>query len=896
VLVLSCVFVMQGSGCDDEGDDVTIVGGDTLIESLFPGTPISDNNSGNDGQSLSHAELILNQGYVVFRNASNNTAILLYTDRAERLWAHFFDGAGFTPAVEIRGVNQLDYDEDLGTTSGGFGGSDENHQTWRSYQVLFLNTGGSSNANAAARNGDAIIVWNKLDFEPPGGADPDADSNFRLYGTYFDASLASTPVTGDVRHGFDTSATTIDFDNQAPGLGNDDHVSAAGFVSDSLVLTHAYPIHENILDQSEQGTTFELNLEEPTLSGDPTTFVYIVWRKANNDGTGASTGARYHQVQFDLTAATNDVPSEASLGAGVLPVPAGFSIDPGTNVDGGSGIDPSRDSGFVVHNGDMIWRTDILGGGTESTASVLFLTRFGAGVSSATIEFGDTSSSFLFPELPLKTNVYGADHGGLLSLYGFFGTTGAETLHVSKSDLDAPLARETAAISMGPLGGIMELHGTRINRTREWICVVHREEDAGPTNQVHLRAVQARGPGSGARTLANSLSPLVTPANQESTHTDYVTVQSEVANGMTNPFCGVQSDRNRINVAFQQRNQANTFNQRLKHNGLVFTADVTGAAPPTAVAALPGATDGFIDEHDTDYDLLGDDMRPVVTDLGVSSGAPLVYYLRNDNNPTDASAIGAFTEIRVFGRPGVPGGLPTLIGTNGTLVDNTINDPMWDSGEQPIDELSDEAPFGASNFLRVQTTPLNANVGSSPNHGGTFTHVFFEEARGGGNSLWSLKTRVFQKTAFSEAIPDGFGSAHAPPAPTAAPIALDGTGTNPPWVFPTFKDETTDVGVLGSMFVVQGNTVGVFFHSDTHFWYQEFDGSSWYLDAGLGDAQQIDNRFGADAFPGQDQMGYAFPGFSNSSCDDRAGTIACFVRNLPGDDPHVRRLFVRVID
>jgi hypothetical protein len=115
-------------------------------------------------------------------------------------------------------------------------------------------------------------------------------------------------------------------------------------------------------------------------------------------------------------------------------------------------------------------------------------------------------------------------------------------------------------------------------------------------------------------------------------------------------------------------------------------------------------------------------------------------------------------------------------------------------------------------------------------------------------------------------------------------------------VYPTFKDDNQDIGVIGDMFVVQGNAVGVFFQSDTHFWYQEHDGTGWFTDAGLGDAQQVDNQFGADAFPGHDQMAYAFPAFSNASCDNRIGTIACFVRNLQGDDPHVRRLFVRVIE
>jgi hypothetical protein len=92
----------------------------------------------------------------------------------------------------------------------------------------------------------------------------------------------------------------------------------------------------------------------------------------------------------------------------------------------------------------------------------------------------------------------------------------------------------------------------------------------------------------------------------------------------------------------------------------------------------------------------------------------------------------------------------------------------------------------------------------------------------------------------------------------------------------------------------------VFFQSDddqgAHFYYQEFNGSSWYTQNGVGDPQLIDNKYGSNAFFGHDQMGFAFPGFSNSDCDNRDGTIAVFVRNLPGDDPHVRRLFVRIVN
>jgi hypothetical protein len=881
VVILGCAFVVQGSGCD-EGDDITIIGGGaTLIESLFPGTPIADNTPGNDGQSLSHAELILNQGYVVFRNASNGTAILLYTDRAERLWAHYFDGTGFTPPVEIRGANQRDVDDDLGQMTAD---TDDEHETWRSYQVLFLNTAGHANGNAAARSGDALILWIKSDLQNE--SMPDEDDNFRLYGTYFDVSLAATPVAGDVRYGFDTTATPVDFDNFIQN-SDDDDVTGAGFVSDSLVRTHHFPAY---------GPSGSMTvLEEPALSGDPTSFVHIVFRKPAGPSGGPPIESRFHQVAFDLTSASNDVPSEPSLGAGILPLPVNLVINPANDVD---------DNGFVVHNGDMIWRApvfDVSEGPPPPSVPRLFLTRFAAGSAPSTIELGDAlAQGGQTPFPPLKSDVYGADHGGLLALYVFYPTAGGNILNVAKSDLDAPLARETTKISINPNSAPIDVDffATRINRTAEWIlaAMIELDDTAVGNNQVTAAAVQTRGPGDGARSLANSLSQVIRPPNQDLTTfgVDYLTLQSELADGTQDPFCGVQANRNRINFAFQQPNRSDQDLIQLLHNGLIFAADVTGSAPPTAVAAVP-VGEGLVDQHDDDFGILQDDLYPVLTDLGTASGAPVLYYLRNANNPLDAGQPGAFREIRVFGAPGVTGAAPTLIGTDGVLADNTVNDLMWDTSEDPIDELTN-AVVGNSKFLRVQTVPLNRDVVGAPNHAGTRTHVFWQEARGAGNSLWALRSRSFEKAAFSEASPAGFGGAHVPPAPTSPPVTLDGTGTNPPWLFPSFHADTGDVGVLGNILVVQGGIVGVFFHSDDHFWYQEHDGSSWYTAAGLGDAQQIDNQFGSDLFPGQDQMGYAFPAFSNASCDNRVGTIVCFVRSLPGDDRFVRRLFARVIE
>jgi hypothetical protein len=319
----------------------------------------------DDGRGFNHRDAKINKGLTVFWNSANGHAIVLYLDEYERLWAHHFDGTNFTTGVELIGPGQR-----AATPS-----TDDSYDEFENFRVLFLSTADHEDANAQARDGDALILWLRSDEEPSSaGLDPDANMNDRLYGTYFDVSERDV-VAGDegVHHGFQTMATVIDFDNKVPGAAGDDDVTNFGFVSDSLKWTHVYDAR---LAASREFPNIRLQnasshaIPPSTRSGDPTGMVFLVWRKGQRDGT-STVAERWHYLEFDLNQAGNALPAQASLGAGTVPPPTGVTLGEGSAVR----------METVVHNDCMIWR-----GTTDTGAVGLFLSCFRAGLAPVTIE------------------------------------------------------------------------------------------------------------------------------------------------------------------------------------------------------------------------------------------------------------------------------------------------------------------------------------------------------------------------------------------------------------------------------------------------------------------------------------------------------------------------------
>lgn len=875
-LLLFCA-VISLAGCGDDGS-TTIVQGVTLIGN-FPGTQITEYLVSDDGRAFNHSGAKINKGMQVFWNASNGHAIILYLDGWESLWAHHWNGTRFTPGVELRGPNQQDI------TRSEERQADNNFQDFGQFRVLFLNT------STGGRNGDAIILWTREDQPVPGSA-TDNQENTRLYGTYFDVSESGNATSaGDttVHYGFESLGQTIDFNN------SHDDVDTFGFVSDSLMYTHAHD--QRGRDSIEWPNRFDEGSEDAlppaTRSGDPTSYVFIVWNKDQRDFSGSGgTDDRFFALQFNLGQVGNALPVQTVLGQGLIDPVAGSTISDDTAV-----FDQ-----FLVHNGCMIWRAS-----TSTGAMGLFATCFDATGDLGTIEMsqsvldslavGTTIWAGTDPDMPLPANVYGGDHG-LTSLYAFFHVEASPNrIALAKLDLDTTFdqaAREIAQVDAANGGFIHLFNGekesftpeTRINRTSSWIFAAWLQGTApaqlagfsGP-RIIRMQGVQTRTSGT-ARSLPNSLisgGPFTAPnqALELTNFSGHMFIQSELADGTQDPLCGIQSNVNRINFLWHENSPLID----LKHNGLTITPSGSAGTPPTGTPSV--LSGGLITTVHQNW-VFDTTVHNVVTDLGNAAGDPLVYFVSNANNPIDPAAIGAFQERRVFGLACTPAAVPAdaaLVSTDGPNAEQTLNSNLDD------DSAVDDYEEPGSHFLQVKTTPSSRTAAA---HGGTRVHLFWRELRFGENSRAALKTRYFNKTGFNGG--SSFSAAHVPSL-AGAPTSLGGMNNDEEFIPPTVHPDGDEKGPFTAFCTAAGNTVGIYFTTSSHFWYQEFNGSSW-----LTAPEIIDNESPASIFYGRDQRAYAFPPMLLNTCDNLNGTILFYAKDPPGEDPGHRRQWVRVRD
>jgi hypothetical protein len=875
---LFCAAIGLAS-CDD-GGNTTIVEGITLVGN-FPGTEITEYLVSDDGRAFNHSGAKVNKGIQVFWNASNGHAIVLYLDGWERFWAHHWNGTRFTPGVELRGANQQDI------TQSEENQADNSFQNFGAFRVLFLNT------STGGRNGDAIILWTRQDAPIPGSS-TDTVENRRLYGTYFDVSESGNPTSvsdATVHYGFESQGTTIDFNN------SNDNVDCFGFVSDSLMYTHAFDQRsaESIEWPNQLDDGSEDALTPATRSGDPTSFVFIVWNKDQKDFVSVGPEDRFHALQFSLGQVGNAIPTQGSAAAGVITPIAGTTIPDGNAVE----------DRFLVHNGCMIWRASV-----DTGAQGLFATCFDATGNLGTIELTQSVLDSLavgvspwagtFPDFPLPANVYGDDHG-LTSIYAVYPVfrKGPTMLAASKLDVDVTFeqtAREIEQIDADNGVGVELFSGeknqwspeSRISRTSSWIFVSFLQGtlpaqlagSIGGTRFVRMHGIQTRTSAT-ARTLANSLvtgGPFLAPNEvaNVSNGSGRLFVQEELANGMEDPLCGIQSNVNRINLAWHEQTGVLI---DLRHNGLTIIPSASAGVAPTGGPSLPSG--GLITTIHEGW-AFESTVQNVVTDLGNAAGDPLVYFVSNANNPLDNSVVGSFQERRVFGLAATAAATPLdaeLVSTDGPNADQTLNSAI--DTQNAIDDYDSDG----SHYLRVKTTPSSRSASA---HGGVRVHLFWRELRAGTNSKAAFVTRFFNKTGFNGG--SSFTASHVPSL-AAAPRSLGGLANGEEFLPPTVHPDGQEKGPFTPFCTAAGNTVGIYFTTTAHFWYQEFDGSSWF------DLPEIiDNDSPASIFYGRDQRAYAFPPMLLNTCDNLNGTILFYAKDPPGEDPGHRRQWVRVRD
>lgn len=868
-LLFAALLLVAGSliaSCSDTNK--TIIG--FLRPDRFPGSSVDSNNLADDRRAFTNNDQSITDGAICWDVDNNHAIVLLTTDDnssgSTHLYATYFDGSRFTPPVEIHGEN-----EDLFVGVTGF-------------KAMFLDTAGLSNANARARNGDAIILFTRQDTDNPTITDDDA--NRRLYGTYFDVSVSSQAGIGTLQHGFDTLATEIDFDGVVTGAGNDEDVDTFGFVSDSLHGTHVFSSGNEDVD-----------------SGDPTTVVQIAWEKGESTG-GTGVGTRYHFATFDMTQVGNGMPAQGSVSTNQL-TPGAGSFDNGDNVD----------SGFIVHNQHMLWRVQNLG--TTTTPDVVTDSIFSA-TTATQVLLGSTNTAFGgdSTDMPAARDVYGSDHG-LTALYAFFTESGftndangardsdtdlmlakidasgtsrelqeidafTGTVNTTDSDADGFGVQDPADGADGSVSGNID---TRINRTGQYITVLWLQPNTNVSDfndgtnlagsdfprmndLLYGRVVQTMR-DSTARSIANSASALLTcpslvatgnigvaggaqaDVNNNEFQTELVGGQSRSNGGsFVDLGCAFQSNRTRMNWTYQQlvdQAGADTDDTRLLVNGVDVTLDTTGTAAPTVALAdsavttapMPSGAQGL----DTGW---GFGLNPVAVDAGDANGDVLVFFFANDNNCSNNGAAGAFSEMRLY------------------VADGTTLDTVSTDGTTNLNL--------ATGTLRTITVPVNENIGSSPDWAGATVHVVWTELADTVSSEEQLAARSYNKNSTAALLADEFTTSLA--------------------VGPTFIDNPTmgDIlSLMGPELLRNASTVGVYFDEDAHFYYNETstDGDGYIVEGLISAPQLIDN----DSVQNLNSTNVIIP----PQCNDLVDSMALWQR-FDGLDNFVfdLRMFIRV--
>lgn len=401
----------------------------------FPGGTVEANYVSDDGKAFSNGNQTVIDDLRLYWNKSNGQAIGVFTTASTftsagqnliLIYVAWYDGTVWHAPVEIFGQNE---DPDAFPTVP---------------MVLWLNTAGNTNAAALARNGDAIIVFTRSDADPAVAAD--ADDNVRLYGTYFDVSGANTAAAGTIVGGFDTLATVIDYDNAIAAVnttfggagGPDPDVAAVAFASDSLVGSH------------------ELTSESIADSGDPTTFVQLMYCKDPTEGDPTLAtdvvGLRWWAVPFDLTLAGNALPVGAAthvLGIGSLDTAA---------------ILENVSTTVTVHNGHVLTTVSNVSQ-TPSTDQALIGYALGTGLPTVLGELNsvrqdDSNDTAL---RPAAAHVYGADHGLSSTLFFFeetgFQDAGANGSRSANRDFMLGELRVAAGVTTIGTGSPLEVDG-----------------------------------------------------------------------------------------------------------------------------------------------------------------------------------------------------------------------------------------------------------------------------------------------------------------------------------------------------------------------------------------------------------------------------------------------------
>lgn len=853
--LVSALMIASVAACggSDGGDMITEITEITevteiadLIESLFPGPLASANYHSPDStafiwtvQDAPGSDFEVDK-MVCFTDSQSRAAVLAWhhvDEDDDFMTAHvsYTSGDGlFTPPVVVPHPRMEEDD-----TFEGFAGA------------VFLNTADFSasdatgNAAAQARSGDVILLYRSIQLGDPTVAN-DTDTS-ALFSVYFDSSAQSTYRTTvtdaqsgspmEFRYGWQMVATRVDNDPDSVAVMNPTtrfNVDRAGLVSDSTVGSH------NIRNGVTVGSRS---------SGDPTTFVYAVYRQAE-DGLPA----RWRAKQFDLTTANAySFPStETALGIAGAVGPAGVNE-------------------AIAHNGVFVFEA------TDTNGESLHYFRFGPTLTNTTSQrFTNTDASPGLITAHDARNFYGPDHGLPAGRYvlgyseeGFDGDSSATVgfqaadndLYVTSFDTStdtvvAPGIEIDEFTGIRP-GGAADVAGvtlvdSRIARDASYVCFSFRQDStddnatAADARNLILKAVvvdPTRMVDDVASPISNVL-PLA-PAILNSADIQNPEFQAELVGGLQGPsWRGIQSNVRRMSLLYNQENDESIADETndLRVAGIsVTTLDAAMSATP--VIAIPADFPlQVVESIDEDYPTSAEarTLTAVAYDNG-DNGKVNVFYMAQTENQTDNTVTG-IAEPRAF---------HWHDGASTVLSDDAFVDPQ----ELHINEVLD-----------VVTTPRPTGLdATSPNYAGSYSHIVWVQKSMGSSQFHQppahIRHNAWNKTS-------GDASVHALLSPEG------GAHVNRDHGLLTVNYEMSDEPIrLGT----NGDQLEIYFEEGgSLFWQQWTPGSGWIQETtGAPDPQLINNENNAVEIDMSSDGYKAFLDLdgTSSSPDDSLGTI-----------------------
>ncbi|GEM_PF-1410027 len=827
ITLLALAAAVAAGGCPgDEGDTITYYEANVGTGN-FPGTPIQENNLAADGRAFSADGEDLDDAPRTFVNGSDGTAIILFHTSAvvgtrEHLWASYFDGARLTPPVTIA-AESYDVERDF-TLSRAF--------------VMWLETAGLGAAEGGARDGDAVILFRRLEREPT-----TASVDYRLYSAYFDRSVSSLGVDPDdpnVRWGFDTAADLVDTDTEQD-------VEAFGALSDSWFSEFFGPAFAN----------GPMHMEP--WSGDATTFAGAFWTKDN--GTG---GEDLYTASFDLSDANADDTFSAEQ-----------VFTPATPLD----ADDHYFDAFWVHNGWILYVVDLENEGPgDPNHDLLECARWnpvtGRLDDPLTLSRVDPAHRV---HAELSDAVFGAD-AGVGRLYviwkesGFISETGGSGLDPDRDVMLAAVDPAGPSVERAEIDHYagsdvdpqtLPVHDVRacISRDAGWIGVGWLQEyaDTERTSCLFMQIVQTVPPGGPARDLEDSVLP--SPVRMNS---DYQSVSDE-ADVLAWEFqdmlmCGIgfQSDLDRMHVLFvQEPDSIDDDNYQLRTAPLGIVRSTVPASPPSAAAGSGADSDTLVwenDWHHAYWSTSGQVMEHAVA-LDAGSGGIFVYFIGDgDGTPLDEGAPFDENESRLFLWDGA-----SAVEISGDGEDTGVSTLGFPNARQVHD---------------VRVVPTRFVMGQGA-HAASLHHVFISEARGAPGSATALRHRRIDVQAGA--------SGRFLPLLTEQPAGVD-TG-EPGDVMPLNMEGPP---------LVRGDDAAVFFLQNGHLYYNEWSDGTWYEADGLPHPEIVDDCMETEV-PGMGTwcaIPFTFP--ETGPVDLLSHTMIFFTKQAFPDPSEPYRLFVRI--